>query len=248
MSELIKFSLLGAAGRMGQEILRLAAKDKKLKLVGALESAKHSALGKKVSAIVPEIKSEIEFSNDLKKVISSETAVVVDFSTASNLEEIVNCCREQRCALIVGRTGLTLPERELLKEAAEEIAVLEAANMSRGINLLLKILPQLAEALPDYQQEIFEIHHLHKLDAPSGTALRLAEALGDKERVKINAARGGDVFGEHTVYFLGEGERIEVTHRASSRKVFAKGAIEALHFIAGKSAGCYNLQQIYGLE
>ena len=180
-------------------------------------------------------------------------------------------CRESGRAIVIGTTGLSEAQKATLAEAARDIPVVFAPNMSIGINVLLEVLGQVATMLgDDYDVEIIEAHHRHKVDAPSGTALRLGEAVADalerdlqrvaiygregitgeraSETIGFSTIRGGDVVGDHTVLFAGIGERVEITHKASSRMTFAKGAVRAADWVADKPAGLYDMSHVLGLK
>jgi 4-hydroxy-tetrahydrodipicolinate reductase len=197
--------------------------------------------------------------------------VVIDFTTPAASVNHAKVCAERGTPLVVGTTGFSAAAKAEVAGAAQRIPVLMAPNMSVGVNLLFKLVSQAARALgPSYDVEIVEAHHRNKADAPSGTALRLAEVAADAlgldpqisavyERhgqvgarkagtIGVQALRGGDVVGEHTVLFLTEGERIELIHRASSRDTFAAGAVRAARFLVGKPAGLYDMQDVLGLR
>jgi 4-hydroxy-tetrahydrodipicolinate reductase len=197
--------------------------------------------------------------------------VLIDFTSIEATMNHLETCRENGRAVVIGTTGLSDAHKDRLAEAAMNIPVVFAPNMSIGINVLLQVLGQVATMLgDDYDVEIIEAHHRHKVDAPSGTALRLgksvADALGrDLDRVAVygregitgerpaetigfSTIRGGDVVGDHTVLFAGIGERVEITHKASSRMTFAKGAVRAAHWVADKRAGLYDMGHVLGLK
>jgi 4-hydroxy-tetrahydrodipicolinate reductase len=197
--------------------------------------------------------------------------VVIDFTSPQATVRHARLAASHGVALVVGTTGLGPADFEVLKSAAQSVAVVQAANMSVGVNLLLGLTRQVASILADaYDIEIVEMHHRHKVDAPSGTALALGRAAADGRGVDLDAVsqrvrdgiigarrqgdigfaalRGGDVVGEHTVIFAGDGERIELSHKATSRAVFALGAIRAALWTVGQPPGLYSMRQVLGLE
>jgi 4-hydroxy-tetrahydrodipicolinate reductase len=197
--------------------------------------------------------------------------VLIDFTSIEATMRHIEICRAHGRAIVVGTTGLSEAQKAQLAEAAREIPVVFAPNMSIGINVLLQVLGQVATMLgDDYDVEIVEAHHRHKVDAPSGTALRLGESVADAldrdldrvaiygregitgerpaETIGFSTIRGGDVVGDHTVLFAGIGERVEITHKASSRMTFAKGAVRAAHWVADKPAGLYDMSHVLGLK
>lgn len=246
----VKLVVCGASGRMGSEVVSLALRDKELELIGAVD-------------VVSAANCQARFSSKLSDFIS-ETDVVIDFTnpsaTLSNLKVIC----ENKKALVLGTTGFSPAEVEKIKDASSTIPIVFSPNMSRGVNLLFSLVKDVAKVLADYDVEILEIHHNQKKDAPSGSAIRLAQIVAEqkgknfritsgrqgmvgvrpKEEIGLMALRGGDVVGEHTVYFIGEGERLEITHRAQSRKCFAYGAILAAKWVFSKPAGLYTMQDV----
>jgi 4-hydroxy-tetrahydrodipicolinate reductase len=183
----------------------------------------------------------------------------------------VRACRDAKRALVIGTTGFEAAQLAEIRAAARDIAIVMAPNMSVGVNVTLKLVELAAKALgPDYDVEVFEIHHKLKVDAPSGTALKLGEVAarargasldrdgvfarhgvtGERKAgtVGFAVARGGDIVGDHTVFFAGPGERVEITHRSSSRATYAQGAMRAAKFVAGKPAGLYDMQDVLGLK
>ena len=252
--------IIGAAGRMGATLVNLAKADEELNLAGAVERSAHlEALGGLGCPV-----------GSLDEVLpQAEGAVIVDFTAPEATLKMVEAAVCHGNPAVIGTTGFTGEQREMLHEAAKKTPLFWAPNMSVGVNVLLKVLPLLAEYLgPAYDMEVMEIHHKRKADSPSGTALRLAECLAEargwvydevkkhcrdgiigpraKDELGVMAIRGGDVVGDHTCYFLGPGERIEVTHRAHSRETFAQGAMRAAKWLAAKPAGrLYTMSDIF---
>jgi 4-hydroxy-tetrahydrodipicolinate reductase len=202
---------------------------------------------------------------------SDDFDVLIDFTSIEATMRHLELCRERGRAIVIGTTGLSDVQKTALADAARDIPLVFAPNMSIGINVLLQVLGQVATMLgDDYDVEIIEAHHRHKVDAPSGTALRLGESVADaldrdlqrvaiygregitgersSETIGFSTIRGGDVVGDHTVLFAGIGERVEITHKASSRMTFAKGAVRAAHWVADKPAGLYDMTHVLGLK
>jgi len=252
--------IMGAGGRMGSTLMRLAREDRDLQLVGAVER------GERLEGLQG---GDITADSDPRAVFSAHPgAVVVDFSHPQATVETVRAAEENGNPMVIGTTGFDQAQNETLQEAAVRIPLFMAPNMSVGINVLLEFLPKLGELLgPDYDIEISEIHHKHKKDAPSGTAVKLAQSLADlrgwdegslryarqgmigerpEEEIGVQTLRGGDVVGEHTVYFMGPGERIDLTHRVYSRDTFAQGALRAAKWLSGKKAGrIYSMRDLF---
>jgi 4-hydroxy-tetrahydrodipicolinate reductase len=206
----------------------------------------------------------------LREALASGAEVAIDFSHATASPEHAEACAERGVALVLGSTGLSVAERTAVERAAQRIPIVMAPNMSVAVNALFKVTGELARVLgPGYDIEVLEAHHRLKKDAPSGTALRLAEELAQARgqdsssfrmarsgqigerpsgEIGIQTLRGGDVVGDHTVFFLGEGERLEITHRATSRDGFAQGAYRAARFVVGKRPGLYDMQDVLGFR
>ncbi|MEW5995455.1 MAG: 4-hydroxy-tetrahydrodipicolinate reductase [Candidatus Zixiibacteriota bacterium] len=249
----IKIIVCGASGRMGSEIVSLAQNDSALELGGAVDLV--SAAG-----------CRARFSSRLADFIS-ETDVVIDFTTPSASCQNLEIVRQNKKALILGTTGFSPTDVERITDAAKIIPIVFSPNMSIGVNLLFSLIRNIARILPDYEVEILEFHHNQKKDAPSGTASKLARIVAEEkgqntsivygrqgitgprptQEIGVMALRAGDVVGEHTVYFVGEGERLEITHRAQSRKCFAAGALAAAKWIFAKPAELYSMGDVLGL-
>lgn len=260
----------GAMGRMGQAILRLASQDPQYHVVAGLESFEcvegcHGGIN------LPKLNVHLVANlGDLEDWQIAERPVVIEFSTPKATLEHVEQAARLGLKMVIGTTGLPEETRQAIAQAAEKTAMLLAPNMSLGVNVLLDLVQRLSAILPDYDIEITEMHHRHKKDAPSGTAVALGQAAASgRERkyeelvrhgregmvgervageIGMHALRGGDVVGEHTVYFAGEGERIELTHRASSRDTFAAGALRAAAFMARQDKGLFSMRDVLGLK
>lgn len=260
----MRVAIHGASGRMGTAVARLAAAEG-ASIVGAIVSPRSDALGKDVG--------EVAGIGNVGVVASADGAsgllgadVVIDFSRAAALPALLQLAMRARVAVVSGTTRLDGTCERLLDEASRVVPVLWSPNTSVGVHVLAEIAAVAARKLgPGFDVEIVETHHRAKVDAPSGTAVRLAgalkEALGEltdvhgregdvgprKDReIGVFAVRGGDVIGDHTVHLLGPGERLELTHRATSRDLFARGALRAARFLAGKPPGRYGMSDVIG--
>ncbi len=264
----LRVAIAGASGRMGRALIRstLAAPD--LALAAALDVPASPALGADAGA-AGGTPTGVMVTADVAAAVRVAD-VLIDFTRPAGTLAHAAACADAGCALVVGTTGFTPADRAALATAAQRIPIVFAPNMSIGVNVLVKLVELAAAKLgPAYDIEIVELHHKHKVDAPSGTALRLGEAAaagagvdlaksavyaregvtGERPAGAIGFAtlRGGDAVGEHTVLYLGDGERIELTHRATSRDTFASGALRAARFVAGKPPGLYDMADVLGL-
>jgi 4-hydroxy-tetrahydrodipicolinate reductase len=265
----IRAVVTGAAGRMGSQIVRAVRDAEEFELVGATERPGTAAIGLDAGLTAGLGMLEVPVVDSLDKALrqAGKVDVVIDFTTTEASLRHATVCLEHHTALVVGSTGFTPEAREKMAAAAQQIPLVMAPNMSIGVNLLIRVAGEIAEVLgPSFDVEIIELHHRHKIDAPSGTALRLAEVVAEKlgrnpatdvaysrkgtigERphgqIGVQALRGGDVVGEHTVMFIGEGERLELTHRAAAREQFANGAVRAARFLHGKPPGLYTMADV----
>jgi len=263
---MIRLAVAGAAGRMGKRILTLAMQDPAFLITGGLEHGDHPQLGKDLGAILGTEPLGVLLSGDPEKTLK-EADVLIDFTHPSAAEKYLEAAKKTKTRVVLGTTGLDEAMMQRVREASGKIAVVQAPNMSVGMNLLFKLAALTAETLDEnYDIEITETHHRMKKDAPSGTAVKLLEivAAGRKRDVAkdavygrqgetgarrkgeigVFALRGGDVVGDHTVSFIGDGERVELHHRASSRDAFAQGALRAAKFVAQKPAGLYDMQKV----
>ena len=262
----IRIGVLGAGGRMGQAIIAAIAENPQLVLAGAIERAGHDAVGRHVGP--PFAPSLTICSNHGPLAIASD--VLIDFTAPAALEATLDAACDGRAAIVIGTTGLEARHHKMIDRAAKSIAVLQSANTSLGVTLLARLIEDAARALgPDWDIEIAELHHRHKVDAPSGTALALGTAAAKGRGVNLTAVsdrgrdgvtgarrpgdigfvslRGGTAAGDHTVLFAGDGERIELRHIAESREIFARGALKAAAWLAGKPAGRYTMDHVLGL-
>jgi 4-hydroxy-tetrahydrodipicolinate reductase len=261
--------MVGAAGKMGRKITALLAENEKAELAGALEYFKSPFLGMDAGEVAGCGKNGVVITSDIAEAVKGCDAII-DFTGCEPTMNVLDKYVEFGIPVVIGSTGFTSEQTEMLKAASEKLAVLFSPNMSLGVNLTFKVLEMVAGAIGnDYDIEIIEAHHRLKKDAPSGTALRMGEVVAkatgrdiekdgafcrkgiigertDRE-IGMQTLRAGDIVGEHTVMFCGQGERIEITHRAHTRDTFAQGAISAAVWINGRSAGFYNMFDVLGL-
>jgi 4-hydroxy-tetrahydrodipicolinate reductase len=265
----VRIAILGADGRMGRALTRaVLAAAPRAKLAAASERTGNPAIGKDAAALAGAGPAGVVVSGELPAKGAAD--VWIDFTAATATESVAVAASAAGVGLVIGTTGLGTHARAAIEFAALKIPVVYAPNYSVGINVMLKLIADAARALgPDYDLEILEAHHRGKHDAPSGTALRLAEALagatvrdlttaaryarhGDigpraPSEIGIQTIRGGDVVGDHTVFFLGTGERVEITHRASTRETFAVGAVRAALWVAGRAPALYDMRNVLGI-
>lgn len=266
----MKVVITGAAGRMGQALIAALGTCSDLQLHGAVERAGHPDVGRDVGELAGVGRLGLPLGDSLVQALEGADAVV-DFSRAEAALAHAELCREAGCAMVIGTTGLDAEGRRRLAATSEAVPVVFAPNMSVGVNLCFKLAEIAARVLgEDCDIEIIEAHHRHKVDAPSGTALRLGEvvagALGrelaecavygreghtgerDGRTIGFATVRGGDIVGDHTVLYAGTGERVEITHRAGSRLNFANGALRAVRWLQGRGPGLYDMQDVLGLR
>ena len=220
----VRVALIGARGRMGQTIADLARNDSKIGIVAQCD------LGDEIDPAI------------------RDCDVAIDFSHAGAIDEICSAASQHRKALVIGTTGHSAKQRQLIEKTAGSLPIVFASNFSVGVNALFALTRRAAEIFgSEFAPKITETHHKMKKDAPSGTAKTLAEILKEAREVPIESIREGDVVGEHTVTFTGPGERLELTHRAGSREIFARGALRAAQWIVGRPAGLYSMQDVLGI-
>ncbi|PYL59617.1 MAG: 4-hydroxy-tetrahydrodipicolinate reductase [Verrucomicrobia bacterium] len=228
MSSPVRVLLVGAAGRMGKTVLHLASNDPKI-----------------------ELGAQCDLGDQIEPAIKN-CDVAIDFSHADAIEEICRAALQHGKSLVIGTTGHSQEQRRTIEEAARSLPIVFASNFSVGVNVLFWLTRKTSELLgQDFNPEIIETHHKMKKDAPSGTAKTLADVLKTTQKlqseISIQSIREGEVVGEHAVIFMGPGERLELTHRAASREIFARGALRAAHWIMGKPPGLYSMQDVLGL-
>ena len=260
---MVKVGILGCMGRMGQALAAATARAPSLSLVIGSERPGHELIGKASPGIQIPI-------TDQTAVVFDAADLVIDFTPPGDTANHAAMAAEKGVKLLVGTTGLTAADEEALDNASNSVAIMQAGNYSLGVNLLLSLVRQAAARLEqDWDIEILEMHHKHKVDAPSGTALMLGEAAAqgrgadlaalrtparegitgerDPGSIGFSALRGGSVIGEHSVILASESERITLSHRAENRGLFAEGAVKAAVWLAGQEAGRYSMRDVLGL-
>ncbi|MGB5810927.1 MAG: 4-hydroxy-tetrahydrodipicolinate reductase [Polyangiales bacterium] len=264
---MLKVAIHGVAGRMGQSIASVLEEDPGASLVAAMDRPSSPVVGRDIGSLTGAAERGIAITSDIETFLGN-VEVVIDFSIAAATEKLLPMCASQQIPMVIGTTGLDAA-RAGLARAAELTPIVFAPNYSQGVNALYFLASRASELLgPAFDAEIVEIHHRHKVDSPSGTAVRLgqvvtqAKNLSDEavthgrtgqvgarpdDEIGIMALRGGDVVGEHTLYLVGEGERVELTHRATDRSIFARGAVRAAHWVVGKPAGLYDMADVMGI-
>ncbi len=263
---MIRIAITGSAGRMGQRIAALAIESEAFDIVAAMEARGHEAIGRDVG----ELAGAGTFGVKVTETLDQPAEVVIDFSQPAGTLGWLDVCRDRKIAMVIGTTGLTASQQASVADGAGQTAIVQAANMSVGINVLLKIVGEVAKALgDDYDVEIAETHHRFKTDAPSGTAIALAKAIcaatgreygeaavlgrGGKGARKageigLHALRVGDTVGEHAVHFGNLGETLTVAHSAHTRDTFARGALRAAEWVVGKPPGLYSMLDVLELK
>ncbi len=264
-----RIAVAGASGRMGQMLIDAIRAADDCRLSGALDIASSPAIGKDAGSFSGQ-PTGVLITPDLHLGLS-DSQVLIDFTRPEGTLEHIKVCRELGVALVIGTTGFTEAQKAVIAEASKDIAIMMAPNMSVGVNVTLKLLEMAAKALSTgYDIEIIEAHHRHKVDAPSGTALKMgeviADALGrdlkdcavyaregvtgerDPSSIGFATIRGGDIVGDHTVLFAGTGERIEISHKSSSRATYAQGSLRAVRFLADQKTGLFDMFDVLGLK
>ena len=265
----IKIVIAGVSGRMGYALLESVFADDDCALYAALDRADSAQIGHDAGALFGK-KTGVNITSDLDAALQGAD-VLIDFTRVDASLTYLAACRNANVKHVIGTTGFTVEQKASIAAAALQTAIVFAPNMSVGVTLLIDLVQQAAKVLNDgYDIEVVEMHHRHKIDAPSGTALRLGEAAaaglgrdlqdiaiyaregvtGEREAGKIGFAtlRGGDVVGDHTVVFAGIGERVEITHKASSRATFAIGALRAAKFLSSRQTGLYDMRDVLALN
>jgi 4-hydroxy-tetrahydrodipicolinate reductase len=264
----LKIAVAGASGRMGRMLIEAIAKAPDVELAGALDVAGSPALGSDAGAFLGQ-PAGVSIESDLAKALAGARCLI-DFTRPEGTLKHLDFCAEHGIAMVIGTTGFDDAGKAAIRKAAEKTAIVFAPNMSVGVNVTLKLLEMAAKSFAEgYDIEIIEAHHRHKVDAPSGTALKMGEVVanaigrdlkecavygregvtGERDPSTIGFAtiRGGDIVGDHTVLFAGDGERIEISHKSSSRVTYAHGALRAARFLADKTSGLYDMQDVLAL-
>jgi len=262
-------AVAGASGRMGHMLIEAIRESGDCQLAGALDIASSPAIGNDAAAFLG-LASGVPVSSDVRAALAN-SQVLIDFTRPEGTLAHLKACRELGVNAVIGTTGFTEDQKAQIADAARDIAIMFAPNMSVGVNVTMKLLEMAAKALSTgYDIEIIEAHHRHKVDAPSGTALKMgeviAQALGrdlkecavyaregvtgarDPSTIGFTAIRGGDIVGDHTVLFAGTGERIEITHKSASRSTYAEGSLRAVRYLAGKKNGLFDMFDVLNLR
>ena len=267
---MVNLGIAGAAGRMGQTLIAecLAAPD--LHLTAAFERGDSEWIGRDAGRIAGGTDAGVAIVGDLA-AINAKIDVLIDFTRPEATLRHLDYCRDRATRMVIGTTGFTPEQRAAIEAASRSIGIVLAPNMSVGVNVVLKLLELTARTMGNHSDiEIIEAHHRHKVDAPSGTALRMGEVVaaalgrslaehavysregitGERSPATIgfSTIRAGDIVGEHTVLFADEGERVEITHKATSRVIFARGALRAARWLAGRPSGLFDMQDVLGLK
>ena len=268
-TQAISIAVAGASGRMGQMLIEAVRAADDCVLSGALDIAASPAIGHDAGAFAGQT-TGVLITADIAQGLKN-SRVLIDFTRPEGTMAHLAVCRANGVAMVIGTTGFTDSQKTEIAQVAKHIPIMMAPNMSVGVNVTLKLLEMAAKALATgYDIEIIEAHHRHKVDAPSGTALKMgeviAEALGrdlkdcavyaregvtgerDPSSIGFATIRGGDIVGDHTVLFAGTGERIEITHKSSSRSTYAQGSLRAARFLAGQKAGLFDMFDVLGLK
>jgi 4-hydroxy-tetrahydrodipicolinate reductase len=266
----INVGVIGAGGRMGRMLIEAVQNNPQTTLKAAIERQGSSLVGADAGEVAAIGHLNVQIVDDLAAVID-DIDVLIDFSLPDATEKNMQVCAEHNVAMVIGTTGFNEQQEQVLAKASEKITIVYAGNYSTGVNLSLKLLGMAAKAFGnDADVEIIEAHHKHKIDAPSGTAYMMAEAVaeargqnlkdvaiygregqtGERESgtIGIHAVRGGEIVGDHTVMFIADGEVVEITHRARARMTFAAGAVRAATWVVEQEVGQYNMQDVLGLS
>lgn len=261
-----KIAVAGAAGRMGRQLVQAVLEREDIVLCGATEHPQAETLGMDAGLLVGNEKLGIELVAAISSVDQSVNTII-DFTSPANTRALLEYAVANKKNLVIGTTGLTETDKALLNDAAKSTAIVFASNYSVGVTLSLELLAHAAKVLGDhYDIEIIEAHHHHKVDAPSGTALSMGESIAQAQGKDLNSCavyaregitgaredgaigfatvRGGDIIGEHTVMFCGQGERLEITHKATDRMTFARGAVRAATWVGRQPAGLYSMTDV----
>lgn len=266
----INVGVIGAGGRMGRMLIEAVQDNPQTTLSAAIERQGSSLVGADAGEVAAIERLNVKIVDDLVAVIN-DIDVLIDFSLPDATEQNMQTCAEHKVAMVIGTTGFSEQQEQVLFEASKHVAIVYAGNYSTGVNLSLKLLGMAAKAFGNSADvEIIEAHHKHKIDAPSGTAYMMAEAVAEARgqnlkdvaiygregqtgareagTIGIHAVRGGEIIGDHTVMFIADGEVVEITHRARARMTFAAGAVRAATWVIEQKTGQYNMQDVLGLS
>ena len=265
-----KLSIIGATGRMGQMLVRAAMEKNDFDLVGLLEVEGHNLIGTKGNELFPELKKDLVFSDSLEEILEISD-VIIDFTNPKNSVDVAVKAAKFKVVDVIGTTGFSKSQLKQIEKASKNTTLIRAGNMSLGVNILTGVTEKIAEALDDdFDIEIVEMHHNKKIDAPSGTALMLGDAVANakrqtldslkdgqrdgiigprkKRKIGFSVIRGGDIVGNHSVIFAGQGEQITITHNATDRMIFARGAIKAAKWGMTAPNGEYSMKDVLKLN
>lgn len=266
---MLNIAIAGSSGRMGRALIEAVIQAPDMRLAAALDRAGSAALGKDAGESIGAPCGTLITDNPDMALKGAHA--LIDFTRPEGTLAHLELCRKHRVNMVIGTTGFAPEQKHIIQAASRDIAIVFAPNMSVGVNVVFKLLEQAAKVLGEgYDIEIIEAHHRHKVDSPSGTALRMGEVVaetlgrdlaecaiygregvtGERNPSTIGFAtvRGGDIVGDHTVLFAGTGERVEISHKASSRANFSMGAVRAARFLAGKTSGLFDMQDVLGLR
>ena len=268
--KMINVGVIGAGGRMGRMLIEAVQDNPQTILTAAIERQGSSLVGADAGEVAAIGCLDVQIVDDLKAVINN-IDVLIDFSLPDATEQNMQVCAANNVAMVIGTTGFNEQQEQVLATSSEQVAIVYAGNYSTGVNLSLKLLGMAAKAFgTEADVEVIEAHHKHKIDAPSGTAYMMAEAVAEARgqnlkdvavygregqtgaraagSIGIHAIRGGEIIGDHTVMFIADGEVVEITHRARARMTFAAGAVRAATWIVQQPTGQYNMQDVLGLN
>ena len=262
----IKVGIAGCLGRMGQELTKKILEDKNFIFVGGFEHKAHQKIGKKISDVT-NIQSEEVVTNNARSIFK-KADVVIDFTTPQSTLSNVKIASNTKTALVIGTTGITKAQKNKIKSFSKKIPILMSSNMSIGVNLLFGLVKKAASSLGgnEYDIEIAETHHKHKVDAPSGTALSLGEYAAEGRKTSLDKSkvldrtknlkkrkngdigfsvtRGGEIAGEHTVSFISKDDRVDLVHKANNRSIFVSGALKAAIFVSKRKSGYFEMKDL----
>ena len=267
-SAMHKVAVAGASGRMGHMLIEAIRASGDCQLAGATDQASSPAIGNDAAAFLG-LASGVPVTADIRVALAG-AEVLIDFTRPEGTLEHLKACREMKVNMVIGTTGFNEGQKAQIQDAARDIAVVFSPNMSVGVNVTMKLLELAAKSLAGFDIEIVEAHHKHKVDAPSGTALKMGEVIAQAQgrslkdcavyaregvtgerkagSIGFSAIRGGDIVGDHTVLFAGAGERIEVAHKSSSRQGYAEGSLRAVRFLAGRKSGLFDMFDVLSLR
>ncbi|MCY4329392.1 MAG: 4-hydroxy-tetrahydrodipicolinate reductase [Endozoicomonadaceae bacterium] len=267
---MIRIAVIGAGGRMGREVIKAILNEQQSLLTAALCRKNDTLLGIDTGKLINGTKTGVTVTDNPEKVMQSADALI-DFTTPQTTLSLLPLCQQYNKGIVIGTTGFSVEEKQTIQVAAKSIPIVFAPNMSTGVNLMFKLLQVAAKTLGKHSDiEIIEKHHRNKQDAPSGTALKMGEIIADvlnrslnqhavygrhgtkqgirpRETIGFSSIRAGDIVGEHTALFAGEGEQIEITHTSSSRNHYAAGAVQAALWLANKTSGLYDMMDVLDL-